>query len=440
MLESTVCLDGFPSVSGKKVEIDFNGGHVSSLGGSVLLRQIDDKIGLTSNLRRSLVDKRQRRKISHPLLSLLRQRIYGIACGWEDLNDHDELRHDYGLQTAVGRTEELASSATLCRLENAVDREWIYAAHEALFQTFVSSYEEAPKELILDFDASDIPIHGDQELKQFHGYYDNYCYLPLYVFCGDHLLACYLRPSRIDGAKHSGAILKLLVNHIRKEWPQTKIIFRGDGGFCREFILKWCERNNVDYIVGIARNKRLEQFTIPYMSVAREQFDKYGEKQVIFSEMMYAAKTWKRERRCIIKAEYSDKGSNPRFLLTSLEGDPEELYRKIYCSRGDAENRIKEQQLDLFGIRTSATHFIVNQFRILLSGLAYTLIKALKRLALDGTKLGNAYCATIREKLFNIGAVITRNTRRVRIHLSSASPMQETFIRVWKRLSRLQVE
>lgn len=433
-------MDGFPIVSGKKVEIDFDGGHVSSMGGSLLLRKVDDYIRLTSRLKKVLVDTRQKVKVTHSLLHLLRQRIYSIACGWEDLNDHDELRHDFGLQTAVGKSEDLASSSTLCRLENSIEKDWIYAIHKTLFQTFIESFDAPPEELILDFDASDIPIHGDQELKQFHGYYDHYCYLPLYVFCDDHLLACHLRPSRIDGAKHTGAILKLLVSGIRKVWPQTRIILRGDSGFCRDFVLKWCERNDVDYVVGMRRNKRLERLAAPYLQQAGDQFEEQQEKQVIFSETLYGAKAWKRNRRCIIKAEHLPKGSNPRFLITNMTDDAEDLYRRVYCARGDAENRIKEQQLDLFGTRTSASHFLVNQFRILLSGLAYTLIKALKRLALTNTELRKACCSTIRDKLFRIGAVITRNTRRIRIHLSSAFPMKGTFSNAWNTITALKTE
>lgn len=440
MIHTTLRRDGFPAVSGKKVEVDFDGGHVSSIGGSLLLRQVDELTGLTAGLCRLLKDSRQKSKVGHTLLHLLRQRIYAIACGEEDLNDHDELRDDLALQTAVGKDSALGSPSTLCRLENRMDREWIALVHQVLFDDFVRSFESPPEELILDFDASDVPIHGDQELKQFHGYYDHYCYLPLYVFCGDHLLTCYLRPSRIDAAKHAGGILKILVDRIREEWSGVRIVFRGDSGFCRDRILRWCERNGVDYLVGIARNPRLERIAAPHLVAAKSAFESDGEKRTLFAESIYAAGPWETERRLIVKAEHLPKGSNPRFLVTNMPEDGELLYRKVYCARGDAENRIKEQQLDLFGTRTSASRFLVNQFRILLSGLAYTLIKSLKRLALQGTKLKNAYCRTIREKLFRIGAVITRNTRRIRIHLSSASPMTRVFANAWNQLASLKIE
>lgn len=435
MTKSICSFDGFPRVSNRKVKIDFSGGNITSYGGLQLLSKADRNIGFTRSISSKLSDSRQQAKVTHKLLPTLRQRIYAIACGCEDINDHDELRHDLSMQSAVNRVEKLASSSTVWRLEDNATKEWIVKIHEVLVNTFMNSYDEEPEEIILDFDASDIPIHGNQELKQFHGYYDHYCYLPLYVFCGEHLLVSYLRPCRIDGAKHSGAILKLLVNRIRKEWKNTRIVFRGDGGFCRGFILKWCERNKVDYVVGMPKNAVTKRLAEPYLQISREHYLETGESHVIFRENQYGAKSWKgKKRRLIIKAEYLPKGENPRFLITNMDTPGEELYRRIYCARGDAENRIKEQQLDLFGTRTSSKRYLVNQLRILLSGCAYTLLKALRRIALKGTKLQNAMCGTIREKLLKIGAVVTRNTRTIKFSLSSSYPLKDLFINAAQKL------
>ena len=299
--------------------------------------------------------------------------------------------------------------------------------HKVIVDQFIQSFESPPEEIILDFDATDDPVHGQQEGRFFHGYYDHYCFLPLYVFCGDQLLVSYLRPSKIDGAKHAGAILRLLVNYLRKHWQETRIIFRGDGGFCRKHILNWCERNDVQYLVGIARNKVLERLLHPTMSVAQSLcFDQ--EKTVrVFTEFDYAAKSWNKKRRVIGKAECMARGANPRFVVTNLKGDRRFIYEKIYCARGDMENRIKEQQLGLFSDRTSCHHWWANQFRLLLSSLAYILMSAIRRLALKDTELANAQMTTIRLKLLKIGAVILRNTRRIQFLLSSAYPLRDLF-------------
>jgi hypothetical protein len=347
--------------------------------------------------------------------------------GYEDITDHDRLRGDVALQTAVQQDEELASASTLCRWENRADREAAWAAHGVLVEQFISSFKRAPKEVVLDFDATDTAVHGQQEGRFFHGYYDHYCFLPLYVFCGDQLLVAYLRQSKIDGAKHAWAVLALLVKRLRKAWPKVKIIFRGDSGFCRHQMLGWCERHKVGYIVGVAKNKRLKALSEKQISDAGQRFAETKVKQRMFGEIYYAADTWDRTRRVIVKAEHASKGSNPRYVVTNLCGEPKTLYDHLYCARGDMENRIKEQQLDLFSGRTSCHAWWANQFRLLLSSLAYTLMEAIRRLALKGTELSKAQCCTIRLKLLKIGAVIVRNTRRVKFMLSSAYPYQKLF-------------
>ncbi len=267
-------------------------------------------------------------------------------------------------------------------------------------------------------------VHGKQERRFFHGYYDHYCFLPLYVFCRDQLLVSYLRPSKIDGAKHAWAILSLLVRRLRKAWPEVRIIFRGDSGFCRHKILTWCERHDVGYIVGIAQNQRLNAITAQWQQEAKSYFEQSNEKVRQFYELNYAAKSWYQLRRVIAKIEHTDKGGNPRYIVTNLTGEPQHLYCKLYCARGDMENRIKEQQLALFADRTSCHYWWANQFRLLLSSLAYILLETIRRIALKGTTLAHVYVNTLRLKLIKIGAVILRNTRRIRLLLASNCPYQ----------------
>jgi hypothetical protein len=425
----------FPACKRRKVEANFQGGDITSDGGVLLLQQADRRLGLTEAIARILDDPRRQASVDHNGLNLLRQRIYGLGLGYEDLIDHETLRQDLAIQTALGRSEELASSSTLCRWENRADRETAGRMHEVIVEQFIGSFKKAPKKLILDFDATDDAVHGQQEGRFFHGYYDHYCFLPLYVFCGRQLLVSYLRPSKIDGAKHAWAILALLVKRLRQAWPQVKIIFRGDSGFCRWRMLSWCERNNVGYIVGIAKNQRLNALTAQLQRDAKECYAELGTKVRWFSDVQYAAGSWNRRRRVIAKIEHTGKGSNPRYVVTNLSGDAKMLYEKLYCARGEMENRIKEQQLDLFADRTSCHRWWPNQFRLLLSSLGYMLLEAIRRLALKGTELANAYVGTLRLKLLKIGAVILRNTRRVRFLLSSAYPHQRLFLQVAARLA-----
>ncbi len=425
----------FPVIKRRRVEANFQGGDITSDGGVLLLQQVDRRLGLSEAVARALDDPRRQASCDHDGLSLLRQRVYALALGYEDLNDHQTLRQDLAIQTALGRTEELASSSTLCRWENRADREAAGRMHEVIVEQFIASLKRAPKKLILDFDATDDTVHGKQEGRFFHGYYDHYCFLPLYVFCRNQLLVSYLRPSKIDGAKHAWAILALLVKRLRQAWPKVKIIFRADSGFCRWRMLSWCERNHVKYIVGIAKNKRLNALTAHLQREARDCYAELGAKVRWFTDIQYAAGSWNRSRRVIAKIEHTAKGSNPRYVVTNLSGDGKALYEKLYCARGEMENRIKEQQLDLFADRTSCHRWWPNQFRLLLSSLAYMLLEAIRRLALKGTELANAYVGTLRLKLLKVGAVILRNTRRIRFLLSSAYPHQRLFLQVAARLA-----
>ena len=389
-------------------------------------------IGLTKRIASTINDPRCKGKIDHEVGDILRQRVYGLALGYEDLNDHSSLRKDTAIQTAVGSDKDLASSSTLCRFENAADRQLCWDINKAFVEVFIESFKKPPKEIILDFDATDDPVHGDQIGKFFHGYYKHYCFLPLYVFSGKHLLAGYLRPSNIDAAYGAWGILKLLSKRFREVWPKVKIIFRADSGFCRHLMMNWCDKQKdpIHYIIGIARNSRLEELAKPLIEKARLQFEKQGEKQRLFDNLLYAAESWKYTRRIIVKAEHTAKGKNPRFLVTNLKGDAQELYDKLYCARGEAENRIKAQQMDLFADRTSCMNWVPNQLRMLLSGLAYTLIEAIRRLALNDTELSSASCGTIRLKLFKIDAVVLKNTRRIQMFLSSTYPYQKMFYKI----------
>jgi Transposase DDE domain group 1 len=424
----------FPAFKRRKIQAQFSGGAITSDGGVLLLRTIDQQLQLTQRIAEQMHDPRDPERIRHPVVDLLRQRVYGLACGYEDLNDHDTLRNDIAFQTAVEKDQVLGSRSTLCRFEQRADRGLMWRMHEELLAQFIASYKTPPKSLILDFDATDDPVHGEQQGRFFHGYYRNYCFLPLYVFCGNQCLVSYLRPSNIDGAKHSWAILALLVKRLRQVWPDVQIIFRGDSGFCRHRMLNWCERKGVRYIVGLAKNQRLKRLSQPWIEQARTQYEATQQKQRVFTDLHYKAGTWRCRRRVILKAEHMSQGSNPRYVVTNLAGEAQTLYEQVYCARGEMENRIKEQQLDLFADRTSCSLWWPNQFRLLLSTLAYTLIEALRRIALNHTELAQATCATIRLKLFKVGAVVIRNTRRIRLLLSSHYPFQSLFRSVCQRL------
>ncbi len=423
-----------PLKKGKKVSASFEAEPITSDAGIILLSEIDRKIGLLSEAAEAFEDPRQQTKVKHSIKTMLEQRVYAIALGYEDLNDHNQLKLDPCFQTAVGTTNTLASSPTLSRFENRADRRIAVKLHDVLFNNFIKSFNKAPKELVLDFDATDDLVHGKQAGSFFNGYYGHYCFLPLYVFCGDHLLTAYLRQSNRDPALHSWAILKLLVENIRKKWPKVKIIFRGDCGFMRHKIFNWCEKNNVHYITGLGKNNVLMKAVKHWTQKAENLFEVEQTKQRHFAELTYQAGSWKRERRVIVKAEYNHRGPNTRFIVTNLEGDPQELYDRIYCQRGKMEQSIDEQ-ISFFSDRTSCSDWWANQLRLLLSSLAYVLVDTLRRTCLKNTELEKARCKTIRLKLFKVGAIVIRNTRRIRIKMSKSYPFRDLFYLVYQRLN-----
>jgi hypothetical protein len=436
----------FSSLGRRKIVADFAGGEIATDGGLLLLREVDRKIGLIDAFNAAISDPRDPDLTTHDQRTLLAQRILALAAGYEDLNDHIALRKDHLLQALTDRQlkkgqrqeDPLGSSSTLCRVENRITRKDLARIAEAFVNIFIASHATPPEELVLDFDATDNPIHGNQEGRFFHGYYDEYCFLPLYVFCGDQLLVSYLRPSNIDAAMHTRAILKLLVRALRQAWPNVRIIFRGDSGFCRWRMMRWCHRHGVDYLIGLAKNSVLLGQAAALMAQAKGQYQASGQKQRLFEEFPYAAATWDRSRRVIAKAEHSELGENPRFVVTSLDGDAQELYDDLYCQRGEMENRIKEQQLGLFASRTSCHAFLANQFRLMLSAAGYVLMETLRRVGLAGTELANAQATTIRLKLLKIGGRIVRSVRRLALHLASAFPLAQVLRTALARIVQWQ--
>lgn len=429
----------FSSLGRRQVVADFRGGTLTSDAGALLLREADRHLGLIDALHRAIPDPRHPFFTVHQQRHMLAQRIFALALGYEDLNDHTGLRVDPVLQAATGRgvnpKAPLASTSTLCRLENRVDRASLVRISQAFVETFIASFPTPPEELILDFDATDDPVHGNQEQRFYHGYYGGYCFLPLYVFCGEQLLVSYLRPANVDGATHAWAILALLVKRLRQVWPQVKIVFRGDSGFCRWRMLRWCDRHQVGYLVGLIKNPVLMRNAEPWVFAAADGFAAGHQKQRLFGEFLYAAGTWEKLRRVIVKAEYLPDGPNTRFVTTNLGGDPQDLYDRVYCARGEMENRIKEQQLGLFADRTSCTDFQANQFRVLLSAAAYVLLEYIRRVALAGTLLAQAQVATIRSRLLKVGARVSASVRRLLVQLPSAMPLRELFLQVAARLT-----
>lgn len=453
----------FQSLGKRKVVADFDGGHLSSDGGALLLGDLDRKQGIIERFAKCFTDHRAPERVEHSLEVLLRQRVYGIALGYEDLNDHNDLSMDPLLAAAAGREDllgqkrrrhsdcgkGLASASTLNRLEltpaNASRasryKKLVYhpeAIEELLVDVFMDSYDEAPSEIVLDFDATDDPLHGDQEGRFFHGYYKCYCYMPLYVTCGDHLLVSKLRTSNRDASAGSLEVLAWLVERIRERWSQVRIILRGDSGFCREPIMKWCEENRVYYILGLAKNQRLIKAIDKELNRVKLRHLMTGSATREFAQFNYRTRnSWSRTRRVIGKAEHLSKGANPRFIVTNLPEDyatSEVLYEKHYCARGDMENRIKEQQLDLFADRTSSHTMRANQLRLWFSSMAYVLVSALRRIALKGTALAKATCGTIRLKLLKVGAQLKVSVRRVLLHLPTAYPYKAIFAIAHERI------
>jgi hypothetical protein len=424
----------------RRVEASFTAGQVSSDGGALLLRQADLKIDLLSRAAACFTDRRSPLLVTHQLTEMLSQRIYGLALGCEDLNDHEQLRHDPLMAVLSGRRkleEPLAGKSTLNRLElpggskryHKID----YAPEKIdalLCDLFIESHTAMPDQIVLDLDATDIPLHGHQPERFFHGYYDSYCYLPLYIFAGDQLLCARLRPSNVDGAAGALDEVKRIVAQLRSKWPEVRIVLRGDSGFCREEPMAWCEENNVDFLFGLARNSRLQKIVGRQMHEAKLLHAETGKAARVFTEFEYQTKkSWARERRVVAKAEYLDKGENPRFVVTSLSADTwaaRDLYEKFYCARGEMENRIKEQMC-LFAYRLSTEEMKGNQLRLYLSALAYTLVEALRRLALKGTEWAEAQVDTIRLKLFKIGALVRISARRVWLEMNSFYPWKHIY-------------
>jgi Transposase DDE domain group 1 len=428
----------FSSLGPKSVVADFLGGRLTSDAGAILLREVGERIGLFDAISEVIPDPRNPVFIVHDQKSMIAQRIIALALGYEDLNDHQTLRSDPALQLAAGRVPDeeltLASPPTLCRLENRIERKTLIRIAGVLVDQFIASHPQPPEHLILDFDATDDPLHGHQEGRFFHGYYDNYCYLPLYVFSGNELVTAYLRPSKIDSSKHTRALLKLLVRRLRQVWSDVKITIRADSGFCRWRLMRWCDSNGIGYVLGLARNKVLERLGADWVEWAERDFKKSGQPQRVFGTFAYGAKSWDRPRRVIVKAERTAQGPNPRFIVVNVPGDPQELYEDVYCQRGDMENRIKEQQLDLFADRTSCHRFLANQFRLFLSSAAYVLVQALRRMALQQTDLEKAQVGTIRLKLLKVAARVVITARRVVFHLASSYPFQDQFRAVFERV------
>ena len=446
---------GFHPLNKRAIRAQFDGGAITSDGGGLLLREVEKRVGIIGGFAACFTDYRHAERIEHKLEELVAQRVYGLALGYEDLNDHEQLRNDPLLAVLVEKSdpsqEALAGKSTLNRLEltavsaSAQDRyKKIVLDHGAvdrlLVDVFLRAHGEAPKQIILDLDATDDPLYGKQEGRFFHGYYGHYCYLPLYIFCGDFLLGARLRPANIDGAAGSVAELQRIVHQIRGAWPQVRIIVRGDSGFCREELMAWCEAEDVDYLLGLAKNERLKAAIQDSMVEAEAQYRQSGEAARVFLEFFYQTReSWNRARRVVAKAEYLEKGENPRFIVTSLPRQSwpaQPLYEQHYCARGDMENRIKEQ-LMLFADRTSTAYLRSNQLRLYFSSVAYVLLQMLRRLGLQGTEWAHAQCATIRLKLLKIGALIRITVRKVWVSLAGGYPYAELFWQIHAKLSAL---
>jgi hypothetical protein len=452
----------------RRVEAAFDGGAVTSDGGGLLLREVEAARGILRRFAECFTDHRDDERVEHTVAELVAQRVYGIALGYEDLNDHDTLRHDPLLAVLAGkpdptggnrkdakdRGKALAGKSTLNRLELTPEElepkaryKKITADTEAmdrlLVDIFLESQSSPPARIVLDLDATDDPLHGDQEGRFFHGYHDCYCYLPLYIFCDDFLLCGRLRRSNIDASEGSVDELKRIVKQIRGAWPETEICIRGDSGFCREEIMAWCETNRVHYVLGIAKNSRLQAEIQDLVKQAQEVYESTGEPARFYHDFAYRTReSWSRSRRVIAKAEHLSKGSNPRFVVTSYARGryhAQPLYEAEYCARGEMENRIKEQQLYLFADRTSTHQMYSNQLRLYFSTFAYVLLHELRRLGLRGTEMAKAQCHTIRVRLLKIGARVKVTVRRVVVSMANACPFQFVFAAAWENLRRLRL-
>jgi Transposase DDE domain group 1 len=440
----------FATEGRREIVAEFNGGAISSDGGAVLLRETDRKMNLLPRFSQCFLDGRNPELIEHSVEQMLAQRIYGLALGYEDLNDHEQLRNDPLLRVLAGKAEPgqqaLAGKSTLNRMELGDGTShrykkitfWRDAIDDLLVEVFLEAHATAPEQIVLDIDTTDFAIHGEQEGRFYHGYYDHYCYLPLYVFAGEHVLCARLRPSNIDPSAGSRQEIERIVKRIRALWPEVKIVLRGDSGFCREELMAWCEANQVDYVFGMARNPLLEKIVAGALEQARQQWEQTQQPARLFREFEHetVSGTWSCRRRVVAKAEHIDGKSNPRFVVTSLgaaAGAAQQLYEDLYCARGDMENRIKEQFM-LFADRVSAATMRANQLRLYLSVMAYALLCGLRRLGLRATQLANAQVGTIRLRLLKIGAQIRVTVRKVWMQMSSSFPLQNLFSQAVRQL------
>ena len=463
---TTQCIQtefGFQALQQRDVVARFDGGDITSDAGGLLLREVDRGVGIVRRLGACFTDYRRAERVEHRVEELIAQRIYGLALGYEDLNDHDQLRQDPLIAVLTGKAEPKgtdrrrardegkagAGKSTLNRLELTpaeADHKARYkkivmkegALDRLLVDLFVEAHAEEPAQIVLDLDATDDPLHGNQEGRFFHGYYRHYCYLPLYIFCGEFLLCARLRPSNIDASAGALEEVQRIVAQIRQSWPPVQIVLRGDGGFSRDAIMTWCEANQVDYVFGLAKNKRLNKIIGRPLHEAQQQYEQTKKAARVFAEFRYQTrKSWHAERRVVAKAEHLDKGANPRFVVSSLSVEQREaraLYEELYCGRGEMENRIKEQQLALFADRTSTSLLRSNQLRLYFSSFAYCLLQALRRLGLRGTEMAQAQCQTIRLKLLKIGAQIRITVRKVWVSLAGGYPYAALFTQVYGNL------
>jgi hypothetical protein len=452
MTECTQSSFGFEACGKREIVARFDGGAISSDGGALLLRQTDKRLNLLPRLAECFLDGRSQKQVEHSVVQMLSQRIYGLALGYEDISDHEQLRHDPVFGILAGRAaleQPLAGKSTLNRMELGSDQPDRYkkitfskeALDELLVKVFLEAHAQAPEQIILDVDTTDLPLHDHQEGRFFHGYYDCYCYLPLYIFCGEHVLCARLREANHDAAVGSRQEIERIVAQIRTAWPNVKIILRGDSGFCRNDLMNWCESQSVDFVFGMARNQKLRKIIGAQMHQATEQWKQTGKPARVFTEFDYQTKKtkkggWERARRVAAKAEQIDGKENPRFVVTSLTNEQwpaRALYEELYCARGDMENRIKEQ-FGLFADRTSAETMRANQLRLYLSTLAYILVSGLRRLGLRTTMLADAQVTTIRTKLLKIGAQIRVTVRKVWVSMASGYPWQDLYQQVWANL------
>ena len=464
--ECTVKPMEFHALEQRDVIGKFDGGPISSDGGGVLLREVEHRTHMLKRLSQCFTDYRDPDRIEHSVESLVKQRVMGLALGYGDLNDHDVLRHDALLAVLSDKPDPtgadrhqvedkgkaLAGKSTLNRLEltpTDADQNSRYkqvvadpeAMDNLLIDIFVESVETPPVEIVLDVDATDDPLYGHQEGRFFQGYYGHYCYLPLYTFCGEQLLCARLRPSNQDGAAGTEDELARIVSRIRAAWPEVKIILRGDSGLCRDSLLSWCEANRVDYVVGLAKNGRLKDNIVAEMAQAKQQYETTEQAARVFKDFRYQTlDSWSCERRVVGKAEYLEKGENPRFIVSSIaveDQDARGLYENFYCARGDMENRIKEQQLDMFADCTPTHEIRTNQLRLMFASFGYVLVQTLRRLGLEGTELAKAQCGTIRLKLFKVGAQIRISLRKVWIAFSESYPYADIFRQILIKLQRI---